>query len=60
MPWRKHAEEMRNVYANEIAAAVHRGETPSDTQLEAWARYDAVARGDDPGRAFPARRPSSR
>jgi len=50
---RKHAEEMRDMYANEIAAAVHGGEPPSPLQVESWARYDTAARGGDPAAAFP-------
>lgn len=53
VPLRKHAEEMRDMYANEIAAAVHGGATPSPLQVESWARYDAAARGGDPAAAFP-------
>ncbi|QZQ53723.1 hypothetical protein KZI27_00335 (plasmid) [Curtobacterium sp. TC1] len=44
---------MRDMYANEIAAAVHSGEPPSPLQVESWARYDAVARGGDPAAGFP-------
>lgn len=49
---RKHSEEMRDLYANEIAAAVHDGVQPSRLQLESWARYHAAARSADPGTVF--------
>jgi len=52
MPLRKHAEEMRDMYANEIAAAVAAGEVPSPPQVESWVKYDAAARGEDPAQAF--------
>lgn len=55
---RKHAEEMRDMYANEIAAAIHSGNVPSPLQVEAWARYDAAARGGDPAAAFPSSGPT--
>lgn len=58
MPLRKHAEEMRDMYANEIAAAVHGGAVPSPLQVESWARYDAAARGGDPADAFPPSGPA--
>ncbi|TCU82311.1 hypothetical protein EDF52_113115 [Curtobacterium sp. PhB42] len=54
---RKHAEEMRDMYANEIAAAVHGGVEPAQLQVESWARYDAAVRGGDPAAAFPSSRP---
>lgn len=49
---RKHSEEMRDLYANEIAAAVHDGVQPSRLQLESWATYHAAARSADPGTVF--------
>lgn len=49
MPLRKAAEDMRNLYANEIARAVHAGEKPSPQQVESWAKYDRAARSRDPG-----------
>ncbi len=54
---RKHAEEMRDMYANAIAAAVHGGSEPSQLQVESWARYDAAARGADPAAAFQPSQP---
>jgi hypothetical protein len=52
MPLRKHAEEMRDMYANEIAAAVAAGEAPSPLQVTSWVKYDAAARGSDPAAGF--------
>jgi len=52
MPLRKHVEEMRDMYANEIAAAVAAGEVPSPLQVESWVKYDAGARGSDPAAGF--------
>lgn len=54
MPLRQHAVEMRDLYANEIASAVHGGEQPSRLQLESWARYDAAVRDADPAAVFGA------
>lgn len=48
MPLRKAAEDMRNLYANEIARAVHAGEKPSPQQVESWAKYDRAARSRNP------------
>lgn len=52
MPLRKAAEEMRDMYANEIARAVHAGRAPSPLQVEAWAKYEQALRDGDPGAAF--------
>lgn len=49
MPLRKHAAQMRDMYANEIAAALHEGRTPTPEQIEAWARYNAAAQSENPG-----------
>lgn len=49
MPLRKAAEDMRNLYANEIARAVYAGEKPSPQQVESRTKYDRAARSRDPG-----------
>lgn len=49
MPLRKHAAQMRDMYANEIAAALYAGKTPTREQIEAWARYNAAAQSENPG-----------
>lgn len=46
-PLRKHAEEMRDMYGAEIAAARAAGIEPSPLQVESWERYDAAARSED-------------
>jgi hypothetical protein len=51
-PLQKHVEEMRDLYAAEILAARESGEIPSPMVLESWAKYDAAARDEDPGRAL--------
>jgi len=55
LPLHRAAEEMRDLYANEIARAVHAGEEPSAMQLESWAKYDRALREGDPSAAFSAR-----
>lgn len=55
MPLHKAAEEMRNLYANEIARAVHTGQQPSPLQVDSWAKYDRALRDGDPGAAFSTR-----
>lgn len=47
MSLRKHAEQMRDLYANEIAAAVYEGREPSPSQLASWAQYQAAANAED-------------
>ena len=49
---RKHAREMRDMYANEIAAAVAAGRDPSPLQVESWVKYAAAVNGTDPSAAF--------
>jgi hypothetical protein len=39
---------MRDVYANEIARAVHDGQQPQQFSLDAWAKYDAEAKSKKP------------
>jgi len=41
MPLRKAAKDMRDLYANEIARAIHKGVEPSQYSIDAWAKYDA-------------------
>lgn len=48
MQMRKIAREWRDVYANEIARAVHDGHEPDTHALRSWARYDAESRSDRP------------
>ncbi|NYD74667.1 hypothetical protein BJ963_002186 [Leifsonia soli] len=48
---------MRDLYANEIAAAVHEGRTPTAHQLASWARYRAMAASDDPAQLIPSSSP---
>jgi hypothetical protein len=48
VPLRKHAEEMRDLYAAEIQAARDAGDEPSPLQLESWDKYYAAARSEDP------------
>ncbi|GAA2048297.1 hypothetical protein GCM10009820_03130 [Leifsonia soli] len=57
VPLRRQAEEMRDLYANEIAAAVHEGRTPTAHQLASWARYRAMAASDDPAQLIPSSSP---
>lgn len=63
---RKAAREMRDVYANEIARAVHAGQQPQPLSLESWARYDAQAKAEKPCEAIATpgavgeKRPSAR
>lgn len=52
VPLRRHAIEMRNMYANAIAKAVSEGKAPSKEQVASWAKYDAAAHGADPAAAF--------
>lgn len=52
MPLRKHAEEMRDMYANEIAEAVAEGRTPEPRQVESWVKYAVAESGADPSSAF--------
>lgn len=40
---------MRDMYANEIAAVLYAGGSPSREQIEAWARYQAAAESENPG-----------
>lgn len=47
MPLRRQAEQMRDLYANEIAAAVNEGREPSALQVKAWAEYQAAAQAED-------------
>lgn len=54
VPLRKHVEEMRDLYAAEIAAVRAAGEEPSPLLLESWEKYDAAARSDEPGQVFTA------
>ncbi len=53
MPLHRAAEEMRNLYANEIARAVHTGQQPSPLQVESWAKYDRALRDGDPAQRSP-------
>lgn len=48
MPFRRQAEQMRDLYANEIAAAVAEGREPSALQLASWIRYRDAALAVDP------------
>lgn len=52
MPIQHAAREMRDMYANEIAAALHAGQQPSRFQLESWAKYDAAATAEQPATVF--------
>jgi|GEM_PF-1522106 len=52
MPLQRHAEQMRDMYANEIARTLHRGEQPSRGLVESWAKYDAAVQAGDPASAF--------
>jgi hypothetical protein len=52
MRLRDHAREMRDMYANEIAAAVAEGRDPSPLQVESWVKYAAAVSGTDPSSAF--------
>jgi hypothetical protein len=44
MPFKRVAEEMRDIYANAIARAVHDGDRPPDDVVASWAFYDAALR----------------
>lgn len=44
MPLKRVAEEMRDIYANAIARAVHDGDSPSADVVASWAFYDAALR----------------
>ncbi|GEM_PF-2327538 len=44
MPFKRVAEEMRDIYANAIAQAVHDGDTPPPDLVASWAFYDAALR----------------
>jgi hypothetical protein len=48
MPIRRQAEQMRDLYANEIAAAVSEGREPSALQIASWIRYHEAALAADP------------
>ncbi|SEH55736.1 hypothetical protein SAMN04515692_101410 [Leifsonia sp. CL147] len=48
MPIRRQAEQMRDLYANEIAAAVADGRQPSALQIASWVRYHDAAIAADP------------
>jgi hypothetical protein len=48
MPIRRQAEQMRDLYANEIAAAVSEGREPSALQIASWIRYRDAAIAADP------------
>jgi hypothetical protein len=48
MPFRRMAEEMRDLYANEIARAVHDGRTASSDTVASWAKYDLAAQAESP------------
>lgn len=54
MPLRKHAEEMRDMYAEEIAAALAAGATPSPLQIASWEKYAAAAQSSDPAAVMSA------
>lgn len=43
MPLRHQAGEMRDLYANAIAEAVHEGREPPGWQVAAWAKYRTAA-----------------
>ncbi|MFJ3490491.1 hypothetical protein [Leifsonia aquatica] len=44
MPFKRVAEEMRDIYANAIARAVHDGDSPPGDIVASWAFYDAALR----------------
>lgn len=44
MPFKRVAEEMRDIYANAIAQAVHDGDTPPPDLVASRAFYDAALR----------------
>lgn len=47
-PLKRAAEEMRNIYANEIARVVSSGEQPAPELIRSWQRYtDAAGTGHD-------------
>ena len=48
MPLRHPAQQMRDPYANAIAAAVAEGRRPSEHVLRSWVRYRDAADSDDP------------
>ncbi|WP_157887681.1 hypothetical protein [Frondihabitans sp. PAMC 28766] len=50
MPLREAAREMRDVYANEIARAVHAGQEPDPFAVVSWAKYEAEATSGEPPR----------
>ena len=52
MPLRELAAQMRDVYANEIALALHEGRTVPPAQLAAWVQYRDAATADDPNAAM--------
>lgn len=52
MPFRRAAEELRDVYANEIARVVAEGELPAPELVHSWERYAAAAASNDPSRVF--------
>lgn len=55
MPFRRAAEELRDVYANEIARVVSKGGSPAPELVQSWERYAAAATSDDPSTAFLAK-----
>lgn len=57
MQMQKIAREWRDVYANEIARAVHDGREPDTHAVRSWARYDAESRSDTPFSAPPTQPP---
>jgi hypothetical protein len=59
MPLWKHAKEMRDLYAAEIAAARAAGLEPSALQVSSFEKYAEAVRSGEPGAAFmPARMPA--
>lgn len=56
MPFRRAAQELRDVYANEIARVVAEGELPAPELVHYWERYAAAADSQDPSAVFLPRR----
>lgn len=55
MPFRRAAEELRDVYANEIARVVSHGATPAPELVRSWERYATAASSDDRSTVFLAK-----
>ncbi len=47
-PLRRHAAEMRDLYAAAIAEDRAAGREPSALQVASWEKYDAAVRSEDP------------